>query len=370
MSSPDHACSSPSSGEDEDNKVKRPMNAFMIWSKKMRKRVSKENPDFNAVEISKQLGREWKGLIEEERWPFIEESKRLMEAHRRKHPNFQYNKKRYKPQPYHRFPKDMSSYHSHTTSPKTLPQRESPQAAARSLWNIQQGQYSGMPDRGRLYTGAQNSASPVYSYGHASPMGAANGSYSSSTRPSYSYTPTNNWSASGVPELSIPVNGIGNNIISSLPGPEEATANGLLHFDSTHQAASFNFSECSATLNASNPINNGKLCSMQPVGSASAYNLDNHVGTSSSLGNVETYQRLMLEKNLEGESQQEFDLRSMVNIYLGNPPGAIVNGIALQNKHAADHFRKYSAASVEISAGIFPDYESNLTALAPVSIDS
>ncbi len=101
MSSPDHACSSPHSGEDEDNKVKRPMNAFMIWCKKMRKRVSKENPDFNAVEISKQLGREWKGLIEEERWPFIEESKMLMEAHRRKHPNFQYNKKRYKPQPYH-----------------------------------------------------------------------------------------------------------------------------------------------------------------------------------------------------------------------------------------------------------------------------
>ena len=92
--------------------------------------------------------------MEEERRPFIEEAKRLMEAHRRKHPYFEYNKKRYKPQPYHLFPKDMSSYHSHTTSPKTLPQRESPQAAAMSLWNIQQGQYSGMPDRGRLYTGA------------------------------------------------------------------------------------------------------------------------------------------------------------------------------------------------------------------------
>ena len=201
-------------------------------------------------------------------------------------------------------------------------------------------------------------------------MGATNGSYSSSTRPSYSYTTTNNWSASGVPDLSIPVNGYGNNIISRLPGPDATTANGLLHFDNTHQAASFKFSECSATLNASNPINNGKLCSMQPVGSAYAYNLDNHVGTSSSLGNVESYQRLMLEKNPEGVSQQEFDLRSMVNIYLGKPPGAIIKGIALQNKHAADHFRKYSAASVEISAGIFPDFESNLTALAPASTDS
>ena len=171
-------------------------------------------------------------------------------------------------------------------------------------------------------------------------MGVANGSYSSSTRPSYNFTPTNNWSASGVPDLSIPVNGYENNIISSLPCPEAATANGHLHFDSTHQAASFNFSECSATLNASNPINNGKLCSLQPVVSASAYNLDNDVGTSSSLGNVESYQRPMLEKNPEGVSQQEFELRSMVNIYLGNPPGAIIKGIALQNKHAADHFRK------------------------------
>ncbi len=110
------------------------------------------------------------------------------------------------------------------TRPQTFAEMNSQQAAAESLWNKQQGQYSGMPATGRLHTGAHNLAGPVYSYGYAPPMDAANGSYSSSIMSSYSYTSANNWGASAIPVLSCPVNGYGNNTTCSLPGASVATA--------------------------------------------------------------------------------------------------------------------------------------------------
>ena len=375
MPPPEHACSSPNSGEDEDDKVKRPMNAFMVWSRKMRKKIADENPKMHNSEISKRLGTQWKGLTDEEKRPYIDEAKRLREAHMKKHPNYKYKPKRKKPQPLRRFPMDMPYHHPFMPRPQSLPQMNSQQAAARSLWNNQQGQYSGMPTSGRFYAGAQNSAGPVYSYGYAPPMGAANGSYSSSTRPSYSYTPANNWGASGVPALSSPVNGYGNNITCSLPGAAAATANGLQDFDNTSppQAAAFNFSEgsYSATPNAVNPINFGSPCSQQPAGiDGSASNLDSPVGTNSPVGSVESYQSPMLGKNPEDGSEPESDLSSMINVYLDDPTGSIVRGVGLQNGHAADHFHKYSAAAAATSAGTCPDFDSNPTAFAPASTDS
>ncbi|CAE1279142.1 SOX4 [Acanthosepion pharaonis] len=72
------------------NHVKRPMNAFMVWSQIERRKISEVQPDMHNAEISKRLGREWKLLNEIDRKPFVDEAERLRLLHMQEYPDYKY----------------------------------------------------------------------------------------------------------------------------------------------------------------------------------------------------------------------------------------------------------------------------------------
>ncbi|XP_025202000.1 transcription factor Sox-11-like [Melanaphis sacchari] len=91
------------------NHIKRPMNAFMVWSQIERRRICHDQPDMHNAEISKQLGMLWKTLTEEQRKPFIEEAETLRLMHLKEYPDYKYR-------PRKRTPKNSGSSGNITTT--------------------------------------------------------------------------------------------------------------------------------------------------------------------------------------------------------------------------------------------------------------
>ncbi|KAH8272900.1 hypothetical protein KR018_008583 [Drosophila ironensis] len=70
--------------------IKRPMNAFMVWSQMERRKIVERTPDLHNAEISKELGRRWQCLSKDDKQPYIVEAEKLRKMHMIEYPNYKY----------------------------------------------------------------------------------------------------------------------------------------------------------------------------------------------------------------------------------------------------------------------------------------
>ncbi|WAR24722.1 SX17A-like protein [Mya arenaria] len=80
----------------KEQRIRRPMNAFMVWAKKERKSMAEQNPDVHNADLSKMLGDKWKQLNADEKKIYTDEAERLRQEHMKLYPDYKYRPRRRK----------------------------------------------------------------------------------------------------------------------------------------------------------------------------------------------------------------------------------------------------------------------------------
>lgn len=79
---------------DAHGRIKRPMNAFMVWSQMRRAQIASKDVKMHNSQISKELGAEWRKMSNEDKAPYVNRAKELREDLLRRHPDYVYRPKR------------------------------------------------------------------------------------------------------------------------------------------------------------------------------------------------------------------------------------------------------------------------------------
>lgn len=87
-----------SNQQHHSNAVKRPVNAFILWSQQERRKLTEsgvllaENESNTIGTVSKRLGLKWRLMSKEEKQPYVLEAERLKQAHRIQHPDYKFSR--------------------------------------------------------------------------------------------------------------------------------------------------------------------------------------------------------------------------------------------------------------------------------------
>ncbi|XP_038153906.1 SRY-box transcription factor 32 [Cyprinodon tularosa] len=91
------SCASPEAkATPAQQRVRRPLNAFIIWTKEERRRLAQLNPELENTDLSKILGKTWKAMPLAEKRPYMQEAERLRVQHTIDYPNYKYRPRRRK----------------------------------------------------------------------------------------------------------------------------------------------------------------------------------------------------------------------------------------------------------------------------------
>ncbi|XP_029304468.1 uncharacterized protein LOC115019179 [Cottoperca gobio] len=84
------------SGPDKNGHIKRPPNAFIVWSSIHRWALRKSCPGAHMTDVSILLGCEWSKLSDEQKRPYYEMARKLQYVHRQQFPDYEFHPQRKK----------------------------------------------------------------------------------------------------------------------------------------------------------------------------------------------------------------------------------------------------------------------------------